>query len=113
MASIQQGEYVATIEYDEDAELFFGRVANLSSPITFYSGSAVGLKAEMKRSLDEYLAVCAERDIAPEKPYSGRLNIRTSADEHRRLAQVAARAGQSLNAWARQALQDAARRGSD
>lgn len=110
MATMQQGDYVARIEYDEDTGTFCGRVVNLSSPVTFYADSAGDLKTEMKRSLDEYLAVCAERGITPEKPYSGRLNIRTSADEHRYLAQAAAQAGQSLNAWARQALRDAARR---
>ncbi|MDN5938635.1 MAG: type II toxin-antitoxin system HicB family antitoxin [Salinisphaera sp.] len=110
MASIRQGDYVAHIEYDEDFGMFHGQVANLSSPITFYSNSAEGLKAEMKRSLDEYFAVCAERGIAPEKAYSGRLNIRTTPTEHRRLAQAAARAGESLNSWATRVLHDAEQR---
>lgn len=110
MATIQQGDYVASIEYDEDTGLFCGQVANLSSPITFYSDSASGLQTEMKRSVDEYLAVCAERGITPEKPYSGRLNIRTTPAEHRRLARAAARAGESLNVWVNKALEDAERR---
>ena len=78
---------------------------NLSDPITFYGRSIEELKNEFKKSIQVYLDVCKERGIKPEKPYSGRFNIRMTPQQHRRLAQIASSEGKSLNAWALEALE--------
>ncbi len=71
-----QDGYVAVIEYDPDLDTFAGRVVNLSSPVTFYGRTPEELRKEFMASVRTYLDICRERGIEPEKPYSGRFNVR-------------------------------------
>ncbi len=105
--SIKFNDYVASIEYDADIKMFFGKIVNLSSPVTFYGASVEELQRELENSIQAYLEVCRERGIEPEKPYSGRINIRMTPEQHRRFAQQAAMKGTSLNAWALETMTQA------
>jgi predicted HicB family RNase H-like nuclease len=62
----------------------------------------------MKRAVDHYLEVCETRGEAPERPFSGKLNIRLGPDLHRAAAAAAAAEGQSLNNWLKRVVADAA-----
>jgi len=103
-------DYVARIGYDEEREVFHGRIVNLRDVVNFYGHNPEELKREFQRSLETYLELCHERGIEPGKPYSGRFNIRMSPEQHRRIAEAAEHEGQSLNAWALETLEEAARR---
>lgn len=103
-------DYIARIGYDEERETFHGRVVNLRDVVNFYGHSIAELKREFRNSVDTYLAVCRERNKTPEKPFTGRFKIRMSPDQHRRLAAAADAQGMSLNAWAIQQLEQAAKR---
>ena len=98
---IEYRGYVARVEFDDSADVFHGRVLNSGSyPIaTFESTRAGSLRQEFERSIDEYLAVCAEADIQPAKPFSGKLNLRLGSSLHAVVALAAENAGVSLNAW--------------
>lgn len=96
---MKHGPYVAAIEFDPELDMFCGTVVNLSSPVTFYGKSTDELKHEFHESIRAYLEVCKERGIEPERPYSGRFNVRMTPEQHRRFAQQAAASGKSLNAW--------------
>ena len=61
----------------------------------------------MRRSIDEYLAFCREQGRSPEKPFSGKLILRTSPDQHRRGASAAARRRLSANAYLQEVLEKA------
>jgi len=99
-STMRHGDYIATIELDEELGLFVGNVINLTSPVMFYGASVDDLAREFATSIEAYLEVCQERGIKPEKPFSGRLNIRVSPELHRTLARIAAAHGKSLNAYA-------------
>lgn len=100
-------DYVATIEFDPEIDMFHGSVVNLSSPVTFYGKSVEELRQEFTQSIKTYLEVCQERGIEPEKPFSGRFNLRMTPECHRALALAAARHGKSLNAFALEVLESA------
>lgn len=96
---MKHGPYIAAIDYDDDLNLFAGSVINTSSTITFYGDSPQSLQKEFKTSIDVYLAVCEERGIKPEKPFSGKLPLRMPPELHARVAASAASSDMSLNAW--------------
>lgn len=56
--------------------------------------------------MDFYLDWCAERNKEPEKPFSGKLLVRTSPELHSRAAVAAARLGLSLNKYVEKAIED-------
>jgi predicted HicB family RNase H-like nuclease len=98
--------YIARIEYDEELASFHGVVVNAPSVITFYGASVEELQTEFDRSVQTYYEVCKERGLDPNKPYSGKLNLRLAPDLHGKAAAAAALADMSLNTF----IADAVRR---
>lgn len=101
---MQYKGYTAKIEYDDEAGLFHGHVLNLRDVITFQGTSVEELRREFRESVDDYLDWCAERNEAPEKPFSGKFLVRLEPSLHRDIASRAELAGQSLNTWVVHAL---------
>ncbi|MCC7263367.1 MAG: type II toxin-antitoxin system HicB family antitoxin [Candidatus Latescibacteria bacterium] len=104
---IEYKGYTGTFEFDPEGDTFHGTVINTSDIITFYGSSIAELRREMRRSVDEYLAFCQEQGRLPEKPFSGKLVLRTSPDLHRRIASQAARRRLSTNAYLQEVLEKA------
>lgn len=105
MGTIEYMNYHAFIDYDPEIEKFIGRVMNARDIITFYGSSVDELKREFEVSIKDYLKLCAERGIEPERPYSGKFNVRIEPTLHRNLAIAAAMKGVSLNAFVEQTLE--------
>jgi predicted HicB family RNase H-like nuclease len=63
--------YAAEIEFDDSVGRLHGRVVNSGAyPIaTFEATDVEGLRREFQRSIDEYLASCAEDGVEPRKPF--------------------------------------------
>ncbi len=89
--------YVGTVEADEG--IFLGRVAGLRDVITFEGASFAEVELAFRDSVDDYLAFCAERGEAPDRPHSGKILLRLSPQVHRRAALRAQAEGVSLNQW--------------
>jgi predicted HicB family RNase H-like nuclease len=94
-----RGYTAGPIEFDDEARLFSGVVVGLRDVIHFAGRTADELAQAFRDSIDEYLAFCAERGVAPEKPYSGQFLVRVDTGLHRKAALLAKREGLSLNAW--------------
>lgn len=98
--TINQDGYIAKIEISEDyGGSFFGRIINIKDTITFYGKSLEELKKEMRAQLDFYFEVCEKRGEKPQKPYSGRFNLRLEPDLHANLVERATRQDKSLNQY--------------
>lgn len=106
--TMTHGEYIARVEYDEDADLFHGEVANLRDVITFQGRSVAELKRAFRDSIEDYLEFCAKKGREPEKPMSGKFVVRVSPELHSRVATAAVREGKSMNAWVAETLERAA-----
>ena len=99
--------YHGTFAYDPEADIFHGEVVDLSDVITFQGRSIDELKQALEDSVEDYLEFCSEKGKKPEKPYSGRFNVRLEPELHQRIALEAAAAGKSLNGWVAETLQNA------
>ena len=98
--------YVAKIEYDEDNSIFTGMVINTRTVITFSGTSVKELETEFKNSVEDYLEWCKEDGISPEKPYSGKLNLRLTPQMHQEAALKANKMGISLNRFIENAVEN-------
>ena len=67
--------YTGSIEVDTEAEILFGRVFGLRDVITFQGETVAEARKAFQDSVDDYLAFCAERGEAAEKPASKRFLI--------------------------------------
>lgn len=98
-------EFSAKIEYDPETDLFRGEILGLRGGADFYGKNPRELRAEFKKSLEVFLAVCREKGIEPRRNYSGKFNLRIPPELHERLAIVAQAEGKSINTVAQEALQ--------
>lgn len=99
--------YMGVVEFDQESDLFHGTVINTNDVITFCGASVSGLKKEMRRSIEEYVEFCREQRREPERPFSGKILVRTSPGLHRKVALGAARRQVSMNAFMQEALERA------
>ena len=98
--------YIGEVEYDGNARIFHGEVINTKDIITFQGSSVDELEQAFHDSVDDYLAWCAEDGAEPEKPYSGRFNLRLSPELHREAAINARKMNMSINRFVEKAIED-------
>ena len=91
--------YIARIEPDLDDGILVGRVINTRDIIGFHGQTISETIKSFHAAIDEYLEDCKQRGKDPNKPYSGKFNVRLSPQLHNEIASAAAKAGKSLNQW--------------
>ncbi len=98
--------YIGKVEYDDANRVFTGSVVNIKTVITFHGSTVDEIEEEFKASVDDYLAWCKEDGIEPEKPYSGKFNVRFTPELHQKAAIGAKILGISLNSFVEKSVID-------
>ena len=106
---IEHKGYTGVFEFDPELRLFTGHVIDLRDEIYFEGDSVEALEASMTRAVDHYLEVCEARRDEPERPFSGKMNVRLGTELHRAAAVAAAAQGESLNTWLTRVVKEATR----
>ncbi|GFH63370.1 MAG: type II toxin-antitoxin system HicB family antitoxin [Candidatus Desulfovibrio kirbyi] len=99
--------YQGRVEYDEEADIFHGQILNLTDVVTFQGRSIDELKQALADSVEDYFDLCMEVGKQPQKPFSGRFNVRVTPELHQKTVQRAAVEGISLNNWIVRTLEKA------
>lgn len=89
--------YYGTVEYSEADNILFGKVIGIDSLISYEGESVAKLRSDFESAVDDYLELCAEKGIEPDKSYKGSFNVRISPSLHKSLAIYSAAHNQSLN----------------
>lgn len=89
--------YCGTVEYSAEDNILFGKVIGVKSLISYEGSSVEELKADFEEAVDDYIELCAEKNIEPEKTYKGTFNVRISPEMHRKAAIIALSQHISLN----------------
>lgn len=97
--------YQAIVEFSEEDNVFFGKIAFLSDLVTFEGTSVQMLEENFHKSVDDYLETCEKIGKKPEKMFKGSFNIRISPVLHRKLAIKSLNQKKSLNKFIEQALE--------
>ena len=99
--------YIAEVGYEEGDELMHGTVVNARAVLHFAGRDIAELRAALADTIADYRDWCKDRGVEPEKPYSGTLSLRISPELHRRIAEQAAKAGESINQFIADRLEEA------
>ena len=91
--------YQGRFEYDREADIFHGDVLHIADVVTFQGRSLDELKTALADSVEDYFDLCNELGKSPQKPFSGRFNVRLTPELHQKAAHTAAVEGMSLNNW--------------
>ena len=97
--------YIGSVEYSANDDILFGKVIGINGLISYEGDSIQSLKQDFEKAVDDYLDMCQENNIVPQKTYKGSFNIRISPELHKTLALYAAKKNQSLNATVEKALE--------
>ncbi len=89
--------YTGHVEYDDEAKIFHGEVLGIKDVVTFQGTTVSEIEKSFKDSVNDYLAFCKERKEEPDKPFSGKFNLRIPPDLHAKLSIAAHIKGVSLN----------------
>lgn len=98
--------YVGVIDtFDDDLGIMSGTVLGIRDVLYFEGETLREVKASFLRVVDSYLQLSHDEGIAPEKPKSGRFNLRVNPKLHRQMESLAAASGKSLNDWIEEHLE--------
>lgn len=97
-------DYIGTVEFDAENEVFFGAVYGINDLINFEGQSVQELKRAFEEAIDDYLETCEILGKEPNKIYKGSFNVRVTTELHRQSALLAARKKISLNDFVKWAL---------
>ena len=100
--------YATRVEFDAEDHIFVGHIIGIRDIVGFHGESVSELENSFQEAVDGYLYACEALGQQPNKPYSGKLLIRVSAEIHAAVAASAEAAGKSLNQWASEILNKAA-----
>lgn len=98
-------DYIATIHFSTDDELFFGKIEGIDDLITFEGTCVDELKKAFEDSVEEYIELCCEADKEPLKSFKGSFNVRLNPELHKKAYRIAVEQGMSLNKFVHRAIE--------
>jgi predicted HicB family RNase H-like nuclease len=101
---IKYKEYIASINFSAEDEVFHGKILGIKDLVLFEGKSVNELKKAFKESIEDYLETCKVLNKSPEKPYKGSFNVRIPERMHRAAALIASQKSLSLNEFIKTAI---------
>jgi predicted HicB family RNase H-like nuclease len=98
-------EYIATIHFASEDEVFYGKVEGINDLVSFEGRSVDELKQALKEAVEDYLESCKNSGKNPEKSFKGSFNIRLTPELHKKAYETAKWRKISLNKLVQQALE--------
>ena len=102
-----KGYTAGPIDFDPEDGTFSGTVAGLRDVVHFEGTNARELKTAFRESIDTYLEFCEEKGQEPDRPFNGKILVRTEPELHRKAALRAAGEGVSLSRWISRQIESA------
>ncbi len=89
--------YIGSVEFSEEDGVFHGKVQGIRALISYEGSTAKELVDDFHSAIDNYLDLCKEENIEPEKAYKGSFNVRISPELHKKAVVYAYSQQTSLN----------------
>ena len=102
-----KGYTAGPIDFDPEDNTFSGTVTGVRDVIHFEGTTARELARAVRESIDSYLQLCAETGQKPDRPFNGKILVRTEPELHRKAALRAAVEGVSLSRWISRQIESA------
>ena len=89
--------YMGSVEYDLDDKCLYGKILFIDDLVTYEGETVEELENSFREMVEDYIETCNEIGKEPQKAYSGSFNVRTGAEIHQALVEIAALQHISLN----------------
>lgn len=104
--------YLGSVEFSAEDALFYGKVLGIRALISYEGENAADLIADFHGAVDDYLELCAQSGVEPEKAYKGSFNVRISPELHKQAVVAAMSHNMSLNSFVESSIQKAVHAGT-
>ena len=105
MNTLSYKEYVGSVSFSAEDEVFYGKIEHINDLVTFESDNAHDLKKAFEEAVDDYITICGQKGVQPEKPFKGSFNVRVKPSLHKRAYIKALQSGISLNKFIEMTLE--------
>lgn len=105
MNTLKYKGFIGSVDFSEEDNVFFGKIEGIDGLVNFEGQSVAELTSAFRAAVDDYVAFCEEEGVKPRKSYTGKLSITVTPAIHSQLATLAKRAGVTVNAFVRHALE--------
>jgi predicted HicB family RNase H-like nuclease len=106
MNTLSYKDYIGTVSYSSEDEVFYGKLEHINDLITFESENAHDLKKAFEEAVDDYIAFCREKGVEPEKSFKGSFNVRVKPYLHKQAYLKALKSGMTLNKFIETAIEN-------
>lgn len=103
---LQYKDYLASVHFNADDEVFFGKIEGIEDLISFEGISVAELKESFEKAVEDYLQLCENHGKKSEKSYKGSFNVRISSEVHKKAKRLAIMKGISLNQFIQKAVEE-------
>ena len=107
MNTLKYKGFIGSVDFSETDGVFFGRIEGIDGLVKFEGTSIQELTNAFHEAVNGHLAFCRKQGLPPKRSYTGTLNIRISPATHNSIADYAAEAGITINAFIKRALEKA------
>ena len=98
-------DYVGSVRYSADDEVFFGKIEGIDDLVIFEGQSVPQLKEAFHEAVHDYIEIANANGKKPEKTYRGSLNIRLKPEVHKKANRLALMSGKTLNQFINEAVE--------
>ena len=106
MGVLKYKNFIGSVEYNETDKILFGKVQGIRGLISYEGQNVDELEQDFRAGIDEYLEVCKEKGIEPQKSFTGAFNVRIPSDTHVQAVLEAQELGINLNAFVKSAIEE-------
>lgn len=98
-------EYLGTVEYSTEDEVFYGKLFGINDVVNFEGASVKEIKNAFEEAVEDYITTCGALKKKPEKTFKGSFNVRVPAELHKDAAFTAVQHNISLNDFVKGAIE--------
>ena len=98
--------FIGQIDYDDETKKLVGEVVNSIDLIEFSGGTAIEVKLNFQKCIDEYLIFQSEYVGDNPVPFVGNFTICLTTEKQNQVIQAAQEKGQSVSHWLNKQVDD-------
>lgn len=106
METLSYKGYIGSIHYSHEDQVFWGKLELIDALVTFEANNATELEQNFKNAVEDYLLVCKEQNVEPQKPFKGTFNVRVGSNLHKAAYISSLIEGVSMNKIVEEALME-------
>ena len=106
MGVLKYKNFIGSVEYSETDKILFGKVQGIRGLISYEGQNVEELEQDFRAGIDEYLEICKEKGIEPQKSFTGTFNVRIPSDTHSMAVVKAQELGINLKTFVKYAIEE-------